>query len=189
MKIGSLELNIRKTSFATLKTIFGVGSTKAKRLSSFLLLSPTSNSSKLDFDKMIKDPVGYNFLHHMPVSKRLRLNLAHIWARKFETPNYKAFRMVLGYPANGQRTHANSKTPRRFNPYLNLKVELETYKVAQGKYKLKELFDNERFDEHKQMSQSLLDNTKSLKFDQKFQKKQAKEKFYRNQKTNNKFRK
>lgn len=181
MLIGTLNIKRRPTFLATFNTIFGIGLIKAKRLESFLLARPYTKG-QIDFYELLTSRVGYKILYSMPVERRLKLFIAKYLKRQYQSYHYKTYRILQGLGANGQRTKANAKTPKRFNHYRHLNLEGNFLESITPVYKKRELFINARFNEYKSYSQSLVED-KALKKKQKKQKaKQAREQYYKNQK-------
>lgn len=161
--VGSIQISTRPSCVATFNTIYGIGITKAKRLNAFLLAHPTERGSSLDFTEWNSHPVGRSIMYGMPVAKRLRISITQKLKKQFVTYCYKAFRMFQGLPANGQRTHANGKTPRRYSQYLHLQGNKKVYDAVSVLYKRKELFLNGRVDELKAYTKFQLEKQEQSK--------------------------
>jgi hypothetical protein len=92
------------------------------------------------------------------------------------------FRLFQGLPGRGQRTRANGRTPRNYNPYIAVGVNYYFYPALEIAYKRRELKHNDRFDELKAYDAHIAEQEK-LKEEKGNKAKAAKEAFIREQKT------
>lgn len=185
MLVGTLNVRPRPTFLATFNTIFGIGLLKAKRLESLLLARPFTKG-EIDFYELLTSRVGYKILYSMPVERRLKLFIAKYLERQYLTYHYKTYRVLQGLGANGQRTKANARTPKRFNHYTHLNLGRACIEVGTPHYRKKELFLNERFNEYKVYAQTQIDDKAQKKEQKKLRAKQAREQYYKNQKNQKK---
>lgn len=95
-------------------SIFGVSIFKAEQLKKLFGIT-TNKSWKLNqFDKKIVFETN-NYLNSILIGGFNLLKLINFEKEKFlETRCYKRNRFLLGLPSNGQRTHTNAMTARKF---------------------------------------------------------------------------
>jgi len=111
--------------------------------------------------------VGRNIFTKLFLEKKIRLYVAYQLRDKMLTYCYSAYRIFQQLPTKGQRTKCNAGTPRRLNPYLSLKINVERYSALATAYKRKELFYNGRFDELKAFNIALIEKEKMKKTERK----------------------
>jgi ribosomal protein S13 len=165
--LGNTSLISRPSYTGTFATVYGIGLTKAKRLTAFLLAHPTQH---FEFQNKI-----VSMFSVLPVDRQIRVALSTRLRKQFTSTCYRAYRIFQNLPANGQRTKANGNTPRRVNHYLKLDINPEYFKRYSIVYKRKELKNNGRLDELKNYNKLQIETAKQSKADRKLKNKKARE--------------
>jgi ribosomal protein S13 len=175
-----VRLKFRPTFAATFDTIYGISRARALRLTSFLRKHPnTKQSYNNDLMRVATDPIAGKIFTSLFIDRKIRFHVASALRAKIMCFCYIAYRLFQNLPTKGQRTKANGKTPRHFNPYLSLRINPTFYKVMSTVYKRRELFDNARFDELKAYNKALQAQEELSKTTRLDARKKAKEKYYR----------
>lgn len=177
--LGIAKLKLRPRCVSTFATLYGIGKIKALKLNAFLLHHPNQHKFSMDFDTLLRHPVGQNLFSKIMLDKRIRLLVAGNLRRKILMFCYQAYRLFQKLPTKGQRTRTNAGTPSHLNPYLSLKINPIFYSTLEIVYKKRELLHNARLDELKAFKKALEQKDKMQKVNRKLKAKEAKQKYYK----------
>jgi len=181
--IGNAIFQKRRHYIPTFDTIYGIGRTKASRLSSFLLHHPRQiTGTNYQLTRIFTRSIGARFLTRIPVGKQIRLFVSRNLYKKMTIFHYQAYRIFQNLPTKGQRTKANAGTPSHLNPYLSLQISIQLYSILKVIYKKRELFNNERFDELRAFNKTLFLQKKNAKKDAKLATKTTQQMYRKNAK-------
>ena len=100
---------------------------------------------------------------------------------KIKTHCYSVYRLFQNLPMKGQRTRANSGTPKHFNPYLSLKIDEKFYKERIVFFKKLEFRLNNREKQLRAFNENLAQEAKELKKTRKQKTKEKRQQFFKNQ--------
>jgi ribosomal protein S13 len=175
--LGSTSLIARSSYTGSFASVYGIGLTKAKRLTAFLLAHPTQ--------KFVFQDQFVTMFAKLPIDRKIRVSLSQRLRKQFTTDCYKSYRVFQHLPANGQRTKANGNTPSRLTHYLQLGINPELFSVYSIHYKRKELANNGRFDELKAYNKLQLEKAEQSKTDRQLQNKKSREKVIKQRRLGN----
>lgn len=114
---------IPRSLLASLRTIYGVGRVRAKKLSDFLLNHPNRGKSKINLVSISNNLEVQKLFKAIIVCQQLKAEVFSNLERKSLIKCYKAKRILQNLPSRGQRTHTNSGTPNKINHLIKLNAE------------------------------------------------------------------
>ena len=122
IQISGTNLIIKKNRSATLRSVYGIGRARARKISDLLLNNPNKRNFKEDLIKISQDPWVQKLFKSFEADSQLKLSVFNNLERKALIKCHSGIRILQNLPSHGQRTHTNSGTPKRNNPFLKLGV-------------------------------------------------------------------
>ena len=122
IQISGSTLIIKKNRSATLRSVYGIGRVRAKKISDLLLNNPKNPQFKRDLIKISQDPWVQKLFKSFEADNQLKMSIFSNLEAKATIKCYSGIRILQNLPSKGQRTHTNSGTPKRNNPFLKLGV-------------------------------------------------------------------
>ena len=113
-RIEGIDLPRNKRVEVGLTYIYGIGSTRAKKVLGTTKISPDTRVKDLTDGEvaLLRDYIGQNFKVEGDLRREVQLNIK----RLIEIGSYRGLRHRRNLPVRGQRTHTNARTrkgPRR----------------------------------------------------------------------------
>lgn len=130
---GAKLIIVKKSLFASLRTVYGIGKVRAKKLLAFLKSHPTSKKFKLDLVAVSNNLDVQKLFKAITICSQLKAEVFSNLERKSLIKCYSATRILQNLPARGQRTHTNAGTPNRLNQILKLNQERGQQLIQENK--------------------------------------------------------
>lgn len=110
LRIAGVNLPVNKHIVIALTSIFGIGSTRAKKICAQCNIDSSRKVSELstDDEELLRKAVA-----QFEVEGDLRRRVAMDIKRKIDLKTYQGLRHVRGLPVHGQRTRTNASTRKR----------------------------------------------------------------------------
>ncbi|KKW22499.1 MAG: 30S ribosomal protein S13 [Parcubacteria group bacterium GW2011_GWA2_51_12] len=110
VRIAGVNLPLPKRIEAALQYVYGVGSTRAKKILQAIKLDPNKRTKDLTEAEVgkLRDFIESNFKVEGALRQEVQLNIK----RLKEIGAYRGVRHIRGLPVRGQRTKTNSRTVR-----------------------------------------------------------------------------
>lgn len=124
---------IPRSLLASLRTIYGVGRVRAKKLSDFLLNHPNRGKSKTNLVSISNNLDVQKLFKAVTICSQLKAEVFSDLERKANIKCYKAKRILQNLPSRGQRTHANAGTQNRLNQLVKLNAEKATQLISENR--------------------------------------------------------
>jgi len=148
----------RPSVVATLNTVYGISTFRAKRLNCFMLNHPVRNRFRNKYDPLTqyhKKGLFFRIFNALALDRKLRFFSYMQIRRKCLIGHYHSYRLFQNLPQKGQRTRANAKSPKNYNPFTTLGFAPEAFlKQMRFVYKRKELQLNLREKQLKELQQN-----------------------------------
>jgi len=101
--------NKKKNTFSSLKTTHGLNTKSIKKISLLNGMGGFESTASISPDSFEKFKSHVEFFYNLEENK-----IFNNINKKKKIKNYSGMRHLLKLPVRGQRTHTNSKTPRKY---------------------------------------------------------------------------
>lgn len=128
MKPIYFKLPVKKYAMQSIRSIYGINTTIAKKIVAIFGLHPNSTGKIRKRAEFINETLG-----SLRIEFRLKLIVFSRMCILLATNSYKGLRMLQGLPTKGQRTHANGKSLSN----LQKAGKFFPFKITKGKDKIR----------------------------------------------------
>nr|YP_010041695.1 ribosomal protein S13 [Cyanophora biloba]QPB15029.1 ribosomal protein S13 [Cyanophora biloba] len=110
MHILGVFLPLEDSVFIALQKIFGIGSSRAKKICCALLITSFCKVKKLNRNQsiLLSQYIENNYYVDIDLQNQIKANFKHL----VKISSYRGIRHTLKLPVRGQRTHTNAKTKK-----------------------------------------------------------------------------
>ena len=115
-RVAGVDIPLEKKVNVSLRYIFGIGPTLARKLLSQVSVDPDKRVKELNDDELvaIRDIIEKSFT----VEGALRRQVSSNIKRQKDTGSYRGMRHLKNLPAHGQRTRTNARTKKGRRPLI-----------------------------------------------------------------------
>lgn len=104
--------NQTQTVVKALSKVYGMGLTSSKKICKLSGICDNYKAEKLE-QELLDIILKHISSNKLKLEQELRKQMSKRLSELVEIKCYRGLRRVKGYPARGQRTHSNAKTPRK----------------------------------------------------------------------------